>query len=162
MKHRVLIGTAAFLLIGAVAYAQVPSLFRLTLTGTEQIVCNLQNTSGIVTGPQDTICQVTQLRDGAGYEKIVPTTGQTLAIPNNLSIVQMTPAGGLTALTLTTPTAPLDGQRLQIFTTQTITTFNLTAAGTQTVNGNLAGSFSANGNVEYIYSASNTTWDRIQ
>lgn len=154
-------GVLAALLIGY-SYAQVPALFLTTLTGNEQISCLVPATGTVVTSPQILSCRATQFRDGSGYEKIVPTTGQTLAIPNNISIVQMTPAGGLTALTLTTPTAPLDGQRLQIFSTQAITTFNLTATAGQTVNGNLAGSLGANANVEYIYSASNTTWDRIQ
>ena len=150
---------AALLLTIGIATAQppgVPNPYAVASpTGAEQIdVENLG--TGIAT------VQLTQVRDAAGYLKAVPTTGTTLTLSTNVSVVQATPAGTLTAWTVVTPPSPVDGQRLQIFSTAAITTFNLTAASGQTVHGNLAGALAANGNVEYLYSASNTTWDRIQ
>jgi hypothetical protein len=163
MRRSWLIKAGILALIGAgAALAQVPGLFLSTLTGNEQVNVLVPSTGGVVTSPQVTSVRSSQLRDTAGYQKLVPTTGQTITAANNVSVIQLTPAGGLAALTINTPVSPWDGQRLQVFTTQTITTFNLTASGTQTVNGNLAGALAANGSVEYLYSASNTTWDRIQ
>jgi len=158
MKKFLLPGAlVALLVIAGIAAAQnpPPALFIASPTGAEQI--NVVNT-----GPQITSILLSQARDAAGYSKLVPTTGQTLTVANNKSVVQLTPAGVLAALTFVTPAKPVDGQRLLFFTTQGITTFNLNANTGQTVNGNLAGTLSANGHVEYLYSASNTTWDRIQ
>lgn len=133
-------------------------------SGTKQIASPTGLEAIIVAGASaiDSTVTLAQVRDSAGYAKVIPTTGQTYTIPNNLSVLQATPAGALSAWTVNTPLAPFDGQRIQIFTTQTITTFNFVGSGTQTVNGNLAGSFSANTSVEYVYSLSNTSWDRIQ
>jgi hypothetical protein len=150
-----LAGVAA---LAAVALAQTGSLFVKSPAGSELVA--VIPTSPFPTGMNQQV-YLAQIRDAAGYQKLVPTSGQTLTVNNYVSVVQLTPAAGLSALTFNTPLAPVDGQRLRFFTTQTITTFNLTASAGQTVNGNLGGSFSSNSAVEYLYSASNTTWDRI-
>jgi hypothetical protein len=161
MRLDIILPVICVAIIVTCAYGQPPGRpnpYAITSpTGLEQIEAD----NG---GPFNSYVNLTQARDAAGYEKIVPATGQTLAVPNQISIVQMTPAGGLSALTFTTPTSPADGNRLLFFSTQAITTFNLTAASGsgQTVNGNLAGSLSANTAIEYLYSISNKTWDRIQ
>jgi hypothetical protein len=137
-----------------VAIAQTPTLLIPSPTGTE--IVDVRGT-----GPQVTSVQLRQLRDGSGYQKVTPLTGVTIQAGNAVSVIQATPAGAIAALTVLTPVTPFDGQRLQIFSTQAITTFNFTASAGQTVNGNLAGALAANGNVEYIFSLSNQTWDRI-
>lgn len=134
----------------------LPTLFLNSPNGRET-----WQVAGGAAGPQQTTIQTVQLRDAAGYSKQVPVTGATFQCPDACSVIQATPAGALSAWTVLTPITPVDGQKLRIFTTQTITTFNLTASGTQTVNGNLAGALNANVGVEYLYSLSNTTWDRI-
>lgn len=156
MRRAVFAGLlAAGSLLLAAATVGVPGLFVTSPTGAEII-----RVEG--SGPQIEVVYLTQLRDTAGYTKQVPVTGATFQTPPNTSVIQATPAGTLAAWTVLTPVSPQDGQRLLIFTTQTVTTFNLTASAGQTVNGNLAGSLAANSHVEYLYSASNSTWDRIQ
>ena len=149
---------AAFAFWVGVALGQTGTVLMTSPAGTEEIA--VTPVSPFPAGMNQSIA-LSQARDAVGFQKLVPTTGQTLAIPNNVSMIQLTPAGGLSALTFTTPTSPYNGQILRIFTTQSITTFNLTASAGQTVNGNLAGSLSANTDVGYVYSSSNTTWDRI-
>ena len=108
--------------------------------------------------------QVSAIRDASGYQKASPLTGATLTMGTANSVYQsvlaLTPAGTIATLTVNLPPSPVDGHRALIFTTQTITTLTLAAAGT-TLN-NAVTTLSALGNVEYIYSASNTTWDRCQ
>jgi hypothetical protein len=144
---------AAGLLVAGIAVAQFPALLIASPIGTETI--NVVNA-----GPQIVSVYLTQLRDASGYVKLVPTTGQTYTPSSNISVIQATPAGSLSAWTVKTPASPVDGQRLRIFSTAAVSTFALTASGTQTVDGGVT-SLSANVGVEYIYSASNTTWDRI-
>ena len=153
MKIRIAAFLALGLLVVGTALAWPPGYFIASPIGTEQV-------SVVNSGPLATAIYLSQARDASGYVKLAPTTGTTYTAGNNISIIQATPSGGLTAWTVDTPVTPYDGQRLRIFTTQTVTTFNLVGSGAQTVNGNLAGSLSANTAVEYIYSLSNTTWDR--
>jgi hypothetical protein len=144
-----------------IALAQAPGVPNpyaiASPTGAEQV--NVDNT-----GPYIATVTVTELRDAAGYVKLVPTTGTTYTPATNISVIQASPAGTLAAWTVKTPASPVDGQRLQIFSTQIITSMTVSASAGQTVNGGaVSASFAAaNGNVEFIYSASNTTWDRIQ
>lgn len=159
MRH---ILVAAALLVAGItgwALAQTGTILLTSPAGTEEIA--VTPVTPFPAGMNQSII-ISQVRDAVGYSKLTPLTGTTVTVGNNVSTVQLTPAGGLSAFTLNTPVKPVDGQTLRIFTTQNITTFNLTASGTQTVNGNLAGALNANNNVMYLYSASNTTWDRIQ
>ena len=155
--RRFWLGVAGLLVVGAAVAATtgvgIPTNFITSPIGTEQVCVTASS-------PQIWCIALSQARDASGYAKLIPVTGATYATPNNISVIQATPAGGLSAWTVTTPTGPYDGQRLRIFTTQTVTTFNLTAATGQTVNGNLAGTLTANTAVEYLYSLSTTTWDR--
>lgn len=108
--------------------------------------------------------QVAAIRDASGYLKASPLTGATLTMGTAGSIYQsvaaLTPAGTIATLTINLPPSPVDGQRAQIFTTQTITTLTLAAAGT-TLNSAVT-TLAANASVEYIYSLSNNSWDRCQ
>jgi hypothetical protein len=103
------------------------------------------------------------MRDASGYQKAVPLTGATLTIGSstvNQSVLAVNPAGGLAALTIILPAAPVDGQRALIFTSQAITALTMQAPGT-TLN-NPVTSLTANQSVEWLWSLSNNTWDRIQ
>lgn len=55
--------------------------------------------------------------------------GQNLVVNNNVSDLIIIPAATLTALTITLPSAPIDGQELSIKTTQAITTLTLSGNG---------------------------------
>jgi hypothetical protein len=148
------VGAALALLAGGIALAQYPSLQIPSPTGSE-----LMSVEG--TGPQRTQVQMRQVRDASGYQKVVPLTGFSIQIASGSSVLQLTPAGTIAAGTVLFPLVPVDGQRLQIFSTAVVTALTLTPAAGQTINGGVT-TIGANGNVEYIYSASNTSWDRIQ
>lgn len=101
------------------------------------------------------------LRDACGYQKATPLTGATLTMGSATSIQSVlaaNPAGTISTLAVILPPAPVDGLRARIFSTQIVTTLTITAPG-MTLN-NAVTSLSANVAVEYLYSASNTTWDR--
>lgn len=148
----------ALLLAGAgIALAQNAGQFIASPTGAEAIQIYPANTAANV------YANVTQIRDASGLSQQTPLTGFTITIPNNVSVLQLTPAGTLATGTATMAAAPVDGQRAQIFTTQTVTAMTTSAnAGQSIVGGLSAATLSANGNVEYIYKAANTTWYRIQ
>jgi hypothetical protein len=112
----------------------------------------------------DTVALV-QLRDAAGYTILAgataPLTGQTFQSPNNISAISLQAAGSLSSFTVVTPTSPVDGQRLQIFSNLGITTFALTAPVGFTVTTSTT-TMAAGGSVEFIFQASTKTWFRIQ
>jgi len=101
---------------------------------------------------------------GLNYQQ--PTTSFNIQMLNTDSTVILDPLGTLATGTLFLPVAPLNGQRVSITSTQTISAFTLSPGGAQTVknaptaltpittNGGLIG-------VEYIYQALNTTWYRL-
>lgn len=167
-----LLAVAGALMLAGSAFSQVPTYWLNTVTG--------QESDGVITylpGAYQVNVSVAQLRDASGYTKSVPTSGQTLTVGgsvgcnpqyatsgNCVSVLQMTPAGTLSTLTIKTPLYPVDGERFRIFSTQTITTLTMTASQSQTLNGAVT-SMTANTGYEWIYSAgstsSNGTWDRI-
>src|SRR5581483_3725674 len=57
----------------------------------------------------------------------VPLAGGTVAITNGKSSVIIDPAGTLATLTITMPTAPNDGQEVEIATSQALTSITHTA-----------------------------------
>jgi hypothetical protein len=176
MKHRTkLLGTAALaLLAGGVALAQgLPTLWLPTMTGQEQVTVTSYNP-----GAQIVNAAAAQLRDAVGYSKLTPVTGATITVGgalgcspvsatagNCVSVLQLTPAGTLSTLTINTPLYPVDGQRMQIFSTQIVSTLTMAASQSQTLNGALT-SLSANAGGAWVYSAgsaaNNGVWDRIQ
>ena len=95
------------------------------------------------------------------YNKYAPTTGNTLALPNDASMVSVRPAGTLAALTVTLPVAPVDGHTVRIFSTQIITALTLTPGAGQTINDAATTITPAMSGVAYIYGAGNNTWDRV-
>ncbi len=117
------------------------------------------------TGTYVSTVNIAQLRDAAGYAILTgataPTTGTTFTVPANTSVVYGNPAGTLAAWTVKTPPAPVDGERLQVFSSQIITAFSLAANTGQTVNASPM-ALAANGNIEFIYQLSSLTWFRIQ
>lgn len=147
----------ALLLAGAgIALAQNAGQFMASPTGAEAVQIYPSNTGATV------YATVSQLRDSSGYQLASPTTGATVQVSNNVSVLQLTPAGTLATLTVTFPTVPIDGQRVEIFSTQILTALTLAGSGGATVNQTVTTFAAANTSVEYLYRAANTSWNRIQ
>lgn len=137
-------------------------IISTTLTGNEVIVAAIGGPGG-----PSIFVPVAELRNVTGYATTTTATGTTPAsvtAGNNATRVFYTAA--LTgSVTHNTPTAPFDGQMLEIVNgtgsnfTQTIT---LTASGTQTVNSGSATNLNAGASQEWQYIAGSTTWFRIR
>jgi hypothetical protein len=89
----------------------------------------------------------------------VPVTSFATTIPNATSRYLMTPAGTLAAGTLTMPAAPVNNQELIIMTSQTISSFTLSANVSQTIS-NAPTTLTANTAVVYFFHGTN--WYREQ
>ena len=155
MKRVLLVG-GAFGLLTTLALAQ-PAI--QALTGNEAVLAQAGGPGG-----SGFFTTVAALRGSKGYTAVA--TGGTVnqTVPNTTSQIVVT--GAITTLNLTMPTAPYDGQTVQIAcpggaaTTVAVTYTPGTLVGT-------AFTTCASGGVspagaEWIYSASNTTWYRIQ
>ncbi len=155
-----LIAVAA--LCATLAYAQVPGLFIVSPTGNEQINVIVPSAGVVTPAPQITSVKLTQIRDGSGYmAQTAPLTGFSIQMANNISMIAIKPAGTLATGTMIFQTTPIDGQRIQIFSSQVVTSFTLSPSAGQSVD--LAVSaLAANVAIEYYYQLSNTTWIRIQ
>lgn len=139
--------------IAGIAAAQFPGLFIASPNGSESI--NVVNA-----GPQITSVFLKQVRDAAGYSKASPTSGtQTFAAGQ--SQMQIGGSSTITALTIALTAAPVDGQVNCFYSKPAITTLTLSASSPQTLNDAVT-SASATTRYCYLYSLSNTTWDRIQ
>lgn len=130
------------------------------LTGNETVLMDTELTAGLA--PQCIAVQTNQLR-ARQYQQSSPLTGATVQTLQSVSIVQVTPAGTIAALTWVLPAAPVvDGQVVKLFSTQIITALTINASAGQTINGAAVTSLAAaNTGVEYIYSAATSTWYRI-
>jgi hypothetical protein len=95
----------------------------------------------------------------APYTVRFDSSGANAVVPNNLSTYILNPAAPVSALTLTLPAIPFNGQTVDLCTTQTITT--LTVASTQTVLDAFAAQLLAGDGIRYRYNASTTTWFRL-
>lgn len=107
-----LIGGLAALLLGAVALAQVPTLFVTNLTGNEQINVIEPSTSGIVTNPQTQVVTVNQIRNSEGYTLVAAGTTVTTQVANSSSVLLAT--GAITTWNINFPLAPTDGQIIKV------------------------------------------------
>jgi cytoskeletal protein CcmA (bactofilin family) len=102
---------------------------------------------------------------GMNYQ--APLTGTTVAMNDTDAVLILNPAGTLASLVVDLPPTPLNGQRVKITSTQTITIFTLNpgTAGQlimnepTTLTPNTTGS-GLNG-VEYIYYMETLTWFRL-
>jgi hypothetical protein len=92
----------------------------------------------------------------------VPTTGFSKTVTSNTSTLLINPAGTLATGTITFPasTACVNGQELQIASSQTITALTVTAGSGTTING-APSTILANTSFKYIYNTSGTTWYRL-
>lgn len=86
-----------------------------------------------------------------------PTTGFSLTLGNNDWHVILDPSATIATGTVTLCPAPVDGQIVDIRTSQQITTLTIAGNGA-TVKGYTAGTLALGGVLTGIYKASNTTW----
>lgn len=92
-----------------------------------------------------------------GYSLQTPITGFTITIPNGCSALVLNPAGVLATGTINMPTTPIDGQRVELLTTQTITALTLSPNAGQTISGAVA-TLTAAAPAAYKYVLSLTKW----
>jgi hypothetical protein len=150
---------AGLFLAGGIALAQtngysIPGLFIASPIGTEQI--NVVNA-----GPQIATVTLRQLRDASGYQVFTQATTQTVQVNAGTSVIEFTGTTAATSATLNLPVAPVDGQRVEIFSQAGITTLTIAATTGQTVS-NAATTLAANGSTEMLYQLSAKIWYRIQ
>lgn len=103
----------------------------------------------------------------APFAAITPLTGDSDVIPDGVSAYIVNAAGTIAALTLAMPANPVDGQRVNISTTHTVTTLTLNASAGQTLL-SPATTLTVATPAEYLYSSGATpnspatTWVRTK
>jgi hypothetical protein len=95
-----------------------------------------------------------------GYSLQTPLTGFAIVIPDGCSQLALNPGGVLATGTITMPAAPIDGQYVNICTSQTVTALTLNANAGQTISGAVA-TLTAAAPAAYRYFASITRWMKV-
>jgi hypothetical protein len=136
----------------------------VALTGSELVPGDTQITNS---SPPQTVAIPLPLFDGGVYNYV---SGQTtplsgvIVIPNNINDEVLDPTTTVTTLSLTMPSAPLNGQKLHITSSHTITALTVSGAAGQTVlSAPTALTVSTTGAFGYTYIWAGTTpqWYRI-
>ncbi len=120
--------------------------------------------AGVVSGYNIVGYQTQFTQKGAeandAFSKQAPSTGFTINVGLSCSHLLLDPSGTLATGTINFPSAPVNGQKLTISSTQIQTALTLAAAGATIKNP--ATALTAGQAVGWIYDAGNTTWYRIQ
>jgi hypothetical protein len=98
-----------------------------------------------------------QARADQSYSLQSPTAGFSITIANNVSKLVLNPAGVLATGTIVMPAAPIDGQEVEVCSTQTITALTVNANTGQTIRAAPTTLASGKG-FRYLYTAGATTW----
>ena len=85
-------------------------------------------------------------------------TGFSFQIPSNIGTLLMTPVAGYAAGSLILPANPVNRQRIEVSTSQTVTALTVTAAATIL---NAPTTLTAGSGFAYLYRSSDTTWHRL-
>jgi hypothetical protein len=137
----------------------------VALTGSELVPGDTQITNS---SPPQTVAIPLPLFDGGVYNYV---SGQTtplsgvIVIPNNINDEVLDPTTTVTTLSLTMPSAPLNGQKVHITSSHTITTLTVAGAAGQTVSNPptaLTVSTTAAFGYAFIWAATPATWYRLQ
>lgn len=91
----------------------------------------------------------------------VPTAGGTVAIAIGTEVHVAVPAGTLATLTVSFPSAPVDGTLIKFISTQAVTALTVSSQGADSFVG-APSALTANIPFELIYLKVNTTWYRSQ
>lgn len=157
-KARLVFAAIAIAGAGAAALAQV----AIPLIGGSHPFADLVHIipNGQVT-PNSVYTPWANVTNVYGYYKAgTATANQNLTIPANATFVQFANASAMANLYLYLPAAPFDGARECLFSIGGVTAMTMYAGlTTQTLN-NAVTSLTANTGVCYLYSVSNTAWDR--
>jgi hypothetical protein len=94
------------------------------------------------------------------YSLQTPTTGFSITIANYTSTLILNPAGTLASGTITMPASPIDGQIVQVSSSQTVTALTVSPNTGQTLSG-APTTITATAGFRYIYNLSGTNWYRI-
>lgn len=86
-----------------------------------------------------------------------PTTGFSITLSNVIWHTILDPAGTLATGTITMPAAPIDGQIVNVRSSQVITSLTVSANAGQSIKGNPT-SLAVGGTFECLYRNANTTW----
>lgn len=97
--------------------------------------------------------------DGA-IQTATPTTGTSVAISNDTSVLILKHTATIATLTLTLPSSPVNGQRIFICTRSTVTTLTISAAAGQTLYGT-ATTIAATSPRCFVYESATTSWYRL-
>lgn len=96
---------------------------------------------------------------GWNYQRVVPITGFTQTINDNISQLILTPAGTIATGTVTMPANPFDGQIVGMSTNQTITSLTISPNSGQTITGAPATLVTTSA-IRFIYILTDTNWYR--
>lgn len=88
----------------------------------------------------------------------VPVNGFSITLNTTDTQLILDPAGALAAGTVTMQPSPVDGQSVDIRTSQTITTLTISPNAGQTIAGYVAGTLASGGRLNAVFKASNLTW----
>jgi hypothetical protein len=90
------------------------------------------------------------------YDYVQPSTGFTIAFPNNTYDLILDPAGTLATGTVTMPTSPTDGQIAYIHSSQIISALTISSGNSGSVA--CPSTIGAGGSIRLFYKNSNTKW----
>lgn len=132
----------------------VPNPYGI-VSPTGQEIIKAENTGTFVS-----TISLAQARDASGYTVTTQAATNVYGVvAPGVSNITFTGATSGT-VTITTAAAPVDGQKLHIFSVAGFTTITITANTGQTITGAVT-SLSANSDVEYQYQLSTLTWFRV-
>lgn len=93
--------------------------------------------------------------------KVVPATGATVTVADQMQTYVVAPAAAIAALTVKFPSNPKDQQPLRICVTQDVTLLTLTPGAGHTISGSpAAAAVTANTASSWVFSKEYLTWYR--
>lgn len=154
-KFLVTLGLAALFGIGS-AFAQVPSIPKVTNVGTLDLFQDIQNGNPQAPSIYATAAQIAGV---PGYKALgTISTDPAYTFTNGVTDLFAHAAGTLTLATLTTEPNPADGKRECWYLDQTTTTLTWTANTGQTINASVPAAGVAKNPNCITYVASSQTW----
>lgn len=187
MKHKIrslLLGGAALLALSAVALADSGFFNNWPILGGNSYcatfvngICQTTVPAGPAASGNETVPGDTHLSGGQSPQQVnipvaalgitvmnqqTPLTGFTITMAAGQTNLNLTPAGTLATGTVALPPNPVNGQKVVLFSSQTITALTLNAGATPTGTTIVGGvtTLAANAPVAYVYQLSNNTWYR--
>lgn len=155
---KLLLASASVVAFGVTfALAQAPSpIPQAQIVNPNDLIQDIPN--GLPSA-QNYYVKPAQITSQSGYAKYSPVTGFSYTFGNSQSFIVLTNSTTLALGTITLAAAPSDGAKECIYAQNTITTFGVFANTGQTID-NAVTTLSAATSACYLYSLSNTTWDR--